>query len=107
MSKDQNRAQVMDIAKLKDLMGQVTPGPWERDTGYANDRLVSWVKGETFKNGDPRFVQIIDDGSAGGEYSPSIDVSGEDAALIAMAPDLAAEVIRLTAEVERLKAGAA
>jgi hypothetical protein len=43
-------------------------------------------------------MKVHDDGSAGGEYSPSIDVAGEDAAIIAMAPDLAAEVLRLTTE---------
>jgi hypothetical protein len=43
-------------------------------------------------------MKVHDDGSAGGEYSPSIDADGEDATLIAMAPDLAAEVLRLTAE---------
>lgn len=34
------------------------------------------------------FHMIIDDGSAYGEYGPSIDVNGEDAKLIAAAPEL-------------------
>jgi hypothetical protein len=40
--------------------------------------------------------KIADDGSAGGEYSPSIDVDGPDAALTAMT----AEVLRLSAELD-------
>lgn len=34
------------------------------------------------------FCMIIDDGSAYGEYDTSIDVNGEDAQLIAAAPEL-------------------
>ena len=87
----------MDIDNLKDLMKRVTPGPWVWCADpYGGHRLISWVPGETFPNGSPRYMKVHDDGSAGGEYSPSIDVPGEDADLIAMAPDLADEVIRLT-----------
>lgn len=77
-------------------MGKHTPGPWvwkkcdwwTKEGGYAD--LVSYVPGETFPSGSPKYFNIIDDGSAGGEYSPTIDVDGPDAALIAAAPDLLA-----------------
>ena len=55
-----------------------TPGPWH------------WEH----INGDYHYLQnesgqiVHTDGSAGGEYGPDIDVYGDDARLIAAAPDL-------------------
>ena len=64
-----------------------TPGPWEWHRSYGWLLLVHYT-GDTFPNGERAYVQIADDGSAGGEYSPSIDVNGRNARLIAAAPDL-------------------
>lgn len=59
-----------------------TPGPWEWVCKWASYTLVA-SNGQT----------VADDGSAGNEYSPSIDPgdngeSGANARLIAAAPDL-------------------
>ena len=102
-----------DTDTLAGLLAECTPGPWEWAAIYQNDvhNLVHWVSGETFPSGDPRYIQVHSDGSAGGEYGPDIDVAGADARLIALAPELAAEVIALRAQaakdrarIERLRA---
>ena len=69
-------------------MSAHTPGPWRWEERNGYDVLVSCVEGEFYSNGDKQHVEVIDDGSAGGEYSASIDVDGPDARLIAAAPDL-------------------
>ncbi|HZF98292.1 MAG TPA: hypothetical protein VEY92_08630 [Pseudoxanthomonas sp.] len=63
-------------------MTKHTPGPWEWVCKWASYSLVA-SNGQT----------VADDGSAGNEYSPSIDPgdngeSGANARLIAAAPDL-------------------
>lgn len=70
------------------MTNQHTSGPWawKRSRDYA--QLVHFVEGETYPNGDDKYVEVIDDGSAGGEYNATIDVDGPDARLIAAAPDL-------------------
>ncbi len=87
---------------LAALVAQATPGPWEWAAIYAHGvhALVRWLPGETFPNGDPRYVQVHSDGSAGGEYGPDIDVTGPDARLIAMTPDLARTVLEQQATLE-------
>ena len=68
-----------------------TPGPWEwHDRGYDVFDLVHFVPGETFQNGEPRYIRVHSDGSAGGEYSADIDPDGPDGLLIQAAPDLLA-----------------
>lgn len=65
-----------------------TKGPWvwlEHDSEYSS--LVHYT-GDKFPNGEPQYVTIADDGSAGGEYSQSINPKGPDGILIAAAPDL-------------------
>jgi hypothetical protein len=69
-------------------MSDHTPGPWKWVNPYGNEYKLVHFNGEEFPNGEPRYIKIIDDGSAGGEYSPSIDVHGPDAHLIAAAPDM-------------------
>jgi len=66
-------------------MAKPTPGPWHWHScgGYyvlCNDTVT--------QQGDYPNGIITDDGSACGEYTPSIDVDGPDARLIACAPDL-------------------
>lgn len=68
-----------------------TPGPWEwRRIDGDYYKLIHWLAGETFPNGEPSYVEVHSDGSACGEYGPDIDVHGPDAKLIAAAPDLLA-----------------
>jgi hypothetical protein len=69
-------------------MSNHTPGPWVWANPYDTEYKLVHFNGEKFPNGEPRYIKIIDDGSAGGEYSPSIDVHGPDALLIAAAPDM-------------------
>lgn len=56
-----------------------TPGPWEWHNmgGYHVLRQ---------KDNDDYEAYVADDGSAGGEYSPAIDVKSADAKLMAAAP---------------------
>lgn len=61
-----------------------TPGQW---------RWVGFFDGSYYElksDDNSRCGCVIDDGSAGGVYLPSIDVNGADARLIAAAPDLLA-----------------
>lgn len=67
-----------------------TPSPWVwLDRGDHHD-LVHFLPGETFANGEPAYVRVHSDGSAGGEYGPDVDVNGPDGRLLAAAPDLLA-----------------
>lgn len=54
-----------------------TPGPWRWKWLGSASRLLG-----------PNEEWIHSDGSAGGEYSPDIDVDGPNARLIAASPDL-------------------
>jgi hypothetical protein len=65
-----------------------TPGPWEWKDQGGYYYLVAIGDYGAHPNGSKVEPMIADDGSAGGEYSPSIDVRGADARLIAAAPDL-------------------
>ncbi len=71
-------------------MAEFTPGPWVWLKSYSGDyaELVHYVPNETFPNGQPKYVRVLDDGSAGGEYSNSIDPDGPDGMLVQAAPDL-------------------
>jgi len=63
-------------------MSAHTPGPWQ------------WVErggGSGWELVGPNGEQVADDGSAWGEYGPSIRVPSANAALIAAAPEKAAE----------------
>ena len=73
----------MDIDKLKDLMGRVTRGPWLREAQNVYSDDGRWMVGKAWGNDWP--------------------TTEANADLFAMAPDLAAEVIRLTAEVAALQ----
>ena len=71
---------MMDIDKLKDLMGRATRGPWWPDEDVEYGHVVLWR-------------------DRGNDCDIALHIpKSETATLIAMAPDLAAEVIRLTAE---------
>ena len=79
----------MDIDKLKDLMGRVTPGPWGfDDQGGFPDAYRVYAEGH---------VMLWMDHYHEGDHS-------SNATIIAMTPDLASEVIRLTAEHAQLVA---
>lgn len=60
-----------------------TPGQWRWVKGYAEAYVLR-------SDSQSDYEYVIDDGSAAGEYSPTIDVNGADARLIAAAPDLLA-----------------
>ena len=72
---------MMDVENLRELLGRVTPGPWvyEPDDGFAA-------------------VRVADTISYKGVAYLTLANYANNAALIAMAPELAAEVLRLTAE---------
>ena len=78
-----------------------TPGPWVWEALHDYCTLVSYIAGEVYPNGTQKYIEVIDDGSAGGEYSPTIDVNGPDARLIAAAPDLLVALERLTIAMSR------
>ncbi len=70
--------------ELLEIASKRTPGKWEwkkNRRGY--HVLVHVCHGEAYPNGDTVEKQILDDGSAGDEYSPAIDVTGPDARFIA------------------------
>jgi len=77
----------MDMDNLKDLMARATPGPWSAKSSAMGDNDIG----------------ILGDGGCLAECFSSIrkqfehatDEQAANAALIAMAPDLAAEVLRL------------
>lgn len=83
-----------EVARLRD---EATPGPWGFDTGVV-DRLVN---GEHHTSDGPPLVFA-------GEYGDdtiATDVRTlDDAALIAAAPSLAADLLTLHAERERMRA---
>jgi hypothetical protein len=72
-----------------------TPGPWVWHGHDGFHELVHHLEGST--EGRPSYIRIHDDGSAGDEYSPSIDVNGPDGKLIAAAPDLLEALKEFTA----------
>ena len=80
----------MDIDNLKDLMGRVTPGPWRLDGPVWNNIVRT--------DSETRVCFMAHSNGLNDDR----DIA--NAALIAMAPDLAAEVIRLTAEHAQLVA---
>ena len=81
---------MMDIDKLRDLMGRVTPGPWFVD-GLVWNQIV-WTDSET------RVCYMAHSNGLNDDR----DIA--NASLIAMSPDLSAEVLRLTAERDALVA---
>lgn len=74
------------IEELEKLLEGTTPASWAwvHDEGW-NDNDLKGANGAT----------IIDDGSADGEYTPTITPDKPDAKLIAAAPDLARRLIEL------------
>lgn len=80
-----------------------TPGPWKWENYNGVWRLRSVAACERsscpeFDGNDP----IVDDGSAGGEYSQTIDpTTSANASLIAAAPDLYAALQALREEIAR------
>ena len=66
---------------MKEFKG--TPGPW----GWVDVGCYHYL------SGNPAGTEIIDDGSACGEYSPAITPDSPDAKLIAAAPELLKELI--------------
>jgi hypothetical protein len=92
------------VDELRKLLEAATPEPWVwREDEWGSHNLVHWVEGETFASGAPRYIEVHSDGSANGEYGPSIDVDGPEAALIALAPTLARRVIAAEKLVDALR----
>ena len=79
---------MIDLDKLKELRAKATPGPW---------RWIRKASGST-KGIDGVIWAEEYAGSAWIEFEGSDETPGSNAALIAMAPELADEVLRLTAE---------
>src|SRR6185312_3161999 len=71
-----------------------TPGPWRWCRHYlmqdchAPHGFGDAQGKETNPYNTPCGRPIADDGSAGGDYTPAIDITGPDAALIAAAPEM-------------------
>lgn len=84
---------------LKQFEGH-SPAPWTWAQGglYRSDEYIGYSS--LFDAND---VHVHSDGSACGEYSPDIDVEGPDARLIAAAPSLLAEVLRLRGALEEAR----
>jgi len=87
----------VNAAEAKQLLDAATPGPWDLVTCGFRGRSVGYTVSQQSSGRD-----IFE----GPEGEQAICDAG-DAALIAAAPDLAATVIELEAEVERLRSEAA
>ena len=83
----------MKDEELRALLAAATPGPWEWWTSNSFRRLSS---NATRKDGDVMHGVAQRDGH-GDVVLPNGGWDGPDAKLIAAAPDLAAEVLRLRA----------
>ena len=81
--------------ELRALLAAATPGPWEWWTSNSFRRLSS---NATRKDGDVMYGVAQRDGN-GDVVLPNGGWDGPDAKLIAAAPDLAAEVLRLREQV--------
>ena len=81
--------------ELRALLAAATPGPWEWWTSNSFRRLSS---NATRKDGDVMYGVAQRDGH-GDVVLPNGGWDGPDAKLIAAAPDLAAEVLRLREQV--------
>ena len=81
--------------ELRALLAAATPGPWEWWTSNSFRRLSS---NATRKDGDVMYGVAQRDGH-GDVVLPNGGWDGPDAKLIAAAPDLAAEVLRLRSEI--------
>lgn len=69
-----------------------TPGPWRWHGNYLLQDCPARDGGEGKEDNPfstPCGHPIADDGSAGGEYTETIDINGPDAKLIAKAPEMA------------------
>lgn len=91
---------MMTTEELQDLLGRVTPGPWRVGHTVIQGRVYggAWVEAP-----DDLLIPITGSGGAMSYTAQVINTQGHDhnddnATLIAIAPDLAAEVIRLRAE---------
>ena len=91
---------MMDIDNLRDLMGRATPGPMGKIDvdGWNIDAPgpAQWVHIGRKRTKTP-VVIVVQDARRGGFLDEQMDA---DAELYAMSPDLAAEILRLTAELE-------
>ena len=100
----------MDIDNLKNLMRRVTPGPWH----WIDIRTDEPFAFDTKWNGNiPSLRTVAEHPCRFGGTLPDFILNAEpdflleypaNAALIALAPDLSAEVLRLTAEHAQLVA---
>ena len=77
---------------MKEFKG--TPGPW-----YWVERMGCF---DLTSDALSELEEVIDDGSAGGEYSPTITPDSPDAKLIAAAPELLEALQKLLPEYENI-----
>ncbi len=78
------------LAAWEALASAATPGPWAWKRPYESADYHELV--------NPAGAVVTQDGAAGGEYSPDIDVSGPDAAFIAMSRDVVPALIAAVRE---------
>ena len=83
----------MDLAKLKETLAAATKGPW-----FVSGARVKLARQDTHAICHYEADVKRDENIANVWYNPRTNAGRADAALIAMAPDLAAEVLRLAAE---------
>jgi hypothetical protein len=85
------------VGRLTELAGKWTPGPWEIDPDRRRSQCVY--------SDDATGSLIARTGGKGFEYvNRARDEEDANAALIALAPDMAQAILDMQAEVERLRA---
>lgn len=85
----------MDTDKLAELLAKATPGPWRVSTVGLMNNGARAVSADDCRIGE---IDCHAEYKRGQGWLAECDVREANAALIALAPDLAAEVLRLRAE---------
>jgi len=94
------------IEALRARLAAATKGPWRWNRLYLLQDVPCRDGGEGREENPfstPVGRPIADDGSAGDEYSPTIDTRGPDAALIAAAPTDLADLLATLEKVRELR----
>lgn len=81
-------AALAEVRRMKEVAEKATPAPW-RWCGYYLMQDCPRIDGDGGKEDNPYWTPcgrpIASDGSAGGEYTPDIDIEGADAVFIVSA----------------------